>query len=50
LATELGYVLSKGVSGVKKDMREAAKWYRIAVSRGWSVTRDARRETHDTVG
>lgn len=30
---ELGFVLSKGSNGVKKDMKEAAKWYRMAVSR-----------------
>jgi TPR repeat protein len=31
---ELGYVLSKGVNGVKKDMKEAAKWYRAALMAG----------------
>lgn len=30
---ELGFVLSKGSNGIKKDMKEAAKWYRMAVSR-----------------
>lgn len=28
---ELGFLLSKGASGIKKDMKEAAKWYRMAV-------------------
>jgi hypothetical protein len=29
---QLGFLLSKGASGIKKDMKEAAKWYRMAVS------------------
>jgi TPR repeat protein len=29
---ELGFLLSKGSSGIKKDMKEAARWYRMAVS------------------
>jgi hypothetical protein len=29
---ELGFLLSKGSNGIKKDMKEAAKWYRMAVS------------------
>lgn len=31
---ELGFLLSKGGNGIKKDMKEAAKWYRMAVSIG----------------
>ncbi len=30
---ELGFLLSKGSNGIKKDMKEAARWYRMAVSR-----------------
>lgn len=29
---ELGFLLSKGGHGIKKDMKEAARWYRMAVS------------------
>lgn len=29
--SELGYLLTKG-KGVKKDLKEAARWYRTAVS------------------
>lgn len=32
--TELGLVLSKGINGVRKDTREAAKWYRAAIGNG----------------
>ncbi|WVF66187.1 hypothetical protein IAT40_000927 [Kwoniella sp. CBS 6097] len=35
---QLGFVLSKGANGVKKDMKEAAKWYRMAISQGSSNT------------
>ncbi|CAK9779375.1 hypothetical protein CC85DRAFT_313925 [Cutaneotrichosporon oleaginosum] len=31
---QLGLVLSKGMNGVKKDTREAAKWYRAAIGSG----------------
>lgn len=31
---QLGLVLSKGINGVKKDLREAAKWYRAAINNG----------------
>ncbi|WVQ76272.1 hypothetical protein IAR50_005937 [Cryptococcus sp. DSM 104548] len=31
---QLGYLLSKGSNGVKKNMKEAAKWYRMAVAQG----------------
>lgn len=33
---ELGFLLSKGGNGIKKDMKEAAKWYRMAVRIGLS--------------
>ncbi|KAK8845466.1 hypothetical protein IAR55_006179 [Kwoniella newhampshirensis] len=35
---QLGFILSKGASGIKKDMKEAAKWYRMAISQGSSNT------------
>ncbi|OXH56079.1 hypothetical protein J003_01898 [Cryptococcus neoformans] len=35
---QLGFVLSKGSNGVKKDMKEAAKWYRMAIAQGSSNT------------
>ncbi|ODN76075.1 hypothetical protein L202_06016 [Cryptococcus amylolentus CBS 6039] len=35
---QLGYLLSKGSNGVKKDMKEAAKWYRMAVTQGSKST------------
>ncbi|WWD22412.1 hypothetical protein CI109_106903 [Kwoniella shandongensis] len=35
---QLGFVLSKGANGIKKDMKEAAKWYRMAISQGSSNT------------
>ncbi|EIW67970.1 hypothetical protein TREMEDRAFT_63854 [Tremella mesenterica DSM 1558] len=31
---QLGFLLSRGSGGVKKDMKEAAKWYRMAVDQG----------------
>ncbi|BEI93641.1 uncharacterized protein CcaverHIS019_0601000 [Cutaneotrichosporon cavernicola] len=31
---QLGLVLSKGMNSVKKDLREAAKWYRAAIQNG----------------
>jgi TPR repeat protein len=34
---QLGYILSKGLNGVKKDMREAAKWYRAALAAGSNI-------------
>ncbi|KAK4686867.1 uncharacterized protein P7C73_g3257, partial [Tremellales sp. Uapishka_1] len=36
--SELGYLLSKGHNGIKKDMKEAAKWYRTAIGQGSSNT------------
>ncbi|WVR03490.1 hypothetical protein IAU60_000481 [Kwoniella sp. DSM 27419] len=35
---QLGFLLSKGSNGVKKDMKEAAKWYRMAINGGSSNT------------
>ncbi|KIR30098.1 hypothetical protein I309_00966 [Cryptococcus deuterogattii LA55] len=35
---QLGFVLSKGSNGIKKDMKEAAKWYRMAIAQGSSNT------------
>ncbi|WVQ80348.1 hypothetical protein IAT38_002453 [Cryptococcus sp. DSM 104549] len=35
---QLGFILSKGSNGVKKDMKEAAKWYRMAITQGSSNT------------
>ncbi|WWC66692.1 uncharacterized protein I206_100596 [Kwoniella pini CBS 10737] len=35
---QLGFLLSKGSNGVKKDMKEAAKWYRMAIANGSSNT------------
>ncbi|OCF59491.1 hypothetical protein L486_02158 [Kwoniella mangroviensis CBS 10435] len=35
---QLGFLLSKGSNGVKKDMKEAARWYRMAIANGSSNT------------
>ncbi|RSH85590.1 hypothetical protein EHS25_003729 [Saitozyma podzolica] len=35
---QLGFLLSKGSSGIKKDMKEAAKWYRMAIGQGSTNT------------
>ncbi|WVW81961.1 hypothetical protein I302_103964 [Kwoniella bestiolae CBS 10118] len=35
---QLGFLLSKGSNGIKKDMREAARWYRMAIANGSSNT------------
>jgi TPR repeat protein len=34
---QLGYLLSKGASSVRKDMREAAMWYRAALDGGANI-------------
>ncbi|EJT50466.1 hypothetical protein A1Q1_00207 [Trichosporon asahii var. asahii CBS 2479] len=34
---QLGEILSRGIGGVKKDVKEAAKWYRAAIQGGSNV-------------
>lgn len=36
VCAELGFLLSNGKHGVKRDMKEAARWYRSAVAQGAS--------------
>ncbi|KAL7418852.1 hypothetical protein Q5752_006536 [Cryptotrichosporon argae] len=35
---QLGLLLSKGTHGVKRDMKEAARWYRVAITQGSANT------------
>ncbi|WRT63696.1 uncharacterized protein IL334_000619 [Kwoniella shivajii] len=35
---QLGFILSKGSHSIKKDMKEASKWYRMAIANGSSNT------------
>ncbi|WVO18456.1 hypothetical protein L204_106173 [Cryptococcus depauperatus] len=35
---QLGQILSKGGHGIKKNMKEAAKWYRMAITQGSNNT------------
>ncbi|ORY34279.1 hypothetical protein BCR39DRAFT_517414 [Naematelia encephala] len=35
---QLGFLLSKGSGGIKKDMKEAARWYRTAIAQGSTNT------------
>ncbi|WWC85950.1 uncharacterized protein L201_000820 [Kwoniella dendrophila CBS 6074] len=35
---QMGFLLSKGSNGIKKDMKEAARWYRMAIANGSSNT------------